>query len=118
MVVAERSINQHILVKHLTGRFDQKARQEFKDRVDLAVDQGYRFIILNLTEVTFIDSAALGWLVLTQRRFQRLGGKLSIIACQGFVRDILDLTEISEWIPVFAKEDEALSALQAESTTR
>ncbi len=111
MVVSERSINEHLIVEKFVGTFDQHARQDFKWRIDVAVTQGYRGVILNMTEVSFVDSAALGWLVLAQRRFQRIGGKLCIVAGQGFVRDILELTEISEWIEVFSSEEDAITAL-------
>lgn len=112
MVVSERSINSDTLIESFVGRFDQHARQEFKWRIEQAIEQGYRLVILNMVAVSFIDSAALGWLVLAQRRFQRIGGRLGIIAPLGFVRDVLELTEIGEWIPIFASEDEALNRLE------
>ena len=115
MVISETRVNEQIIVEKFVGTFDQHARQDFKWRIDVAVNDGLRFVILNMTEVSFIDSAALGWLVLSQRRFQRIGGKLSIVAAQGFVRDILELTEISEWIPVFLTEEEAISSVTAVS---
>lgn len=115
MVISERSVNRDIIIEHFAGRFDINAREDFKGRIDIAVANGYRFVILNLTEVTFIDSAALGWLVLAQRRFHRIGGTLNIVAKQGFVRDILELTEISEWIPIFPHEEAALAALNPSS---
>ena len=115
MVISERAINRDTIIEHFVGRFDMNAREDFKGRIDLAVANGFRFVILNLTEVTFIDSAALGWLVLAQRRFHRIGGKLSIVSKQGFVRDILELTEIAEWIPIFPSEDTAISAVSAAS---
>lgn len=115
MVISEKKVNDQVIIEKFVGCFDQNARQDFKWRIDMAVNDGLRFIILNMTEVSFIDSAALGWLVLSQRRFQRIHGKLSIVAQQGFVRDILDLTEISEWIPVFESEDEAVSFISTVS---
>ena len=115
MVVSERSLSEHTVVETFAGRFDQHARQDFKWRIDHAIMQGYRFVILNMVAVSFIDSAALGWLVLAQRRFQRIGGKLGIVAPLGFVRDVLELTEIAEWIPIFTNEAEALKSLE---TTR
>ena len=111
MVISERSINEVVIVKKFVGRFDQNARQDFKGRIDVSMNNGYRYVILNMTEVSFIDSEALGWLVLSQRRFQRIQGKLSIVAHQGFVRDILQLTEISEWIPIYPSEEEAITAV-------
>ena len=113
MVVSERSLSQHTLVETFVGRFDQHARQDFKWRIDHAISQGYRFVVLNMVAVSFIDSSALGWLVLAQRRFQRIGGKLGIIAPMGFVRDILELTEINAWIPIFQSEDEAWKAFES-----
>ena len=72
MVVSERSLSEHTVVETFVGRFDQHARQDFKWRIDHAITQGYRFVVLNMVAVSFIDSAALGWLVLAQRRFQRI----------------------------------------------
>jgi anti-anti-sigma factor len=113
MVVSERSLNEDTVVETFVGRFDQHARQDFKWRIDHAIQQGYRYVILNMVAVSFIDSAALGWLVLAQRRFQRIGGRLGIVAPVGFVRDILELTEISEWIPIFTSEEEALQSVES-----
>jgi len=108
MTISEQQVTTETMIEKLTGRFDQTARQEYKWRVDLAINAGYRFIIIDMTEVTFIDSAALGWLVLSQRRFRRIRGQLSIVVRDGFVRDILELTEISEWIPVFPTQEAAI----------
>mgnify|MGYP000002868832 FL=1 len=115
MVISEKRVNEQIIIEKFVGTFDQNARQDFKWRIDVAVNDGLRFVIINMTEVSFIDSAALGWLVLSQRRFQRIGGKMCIVAGQGFVRDILELTEISEWIPIFLKEEDAISSINTVS---
>ncbi len=113
MLVSERSFSEHTVVETFVGRFDQHARQDFKWRIDHAIAQGYRFVALNMASVSFIDSAALGWLVLAQRRFHRIGGKMAIVAPTGFVRDVLELTEIGEWIPIFNTEDEAIQTFES-----
>lgn len=110
MVIFEQQVNSEVIIEKMVGRFDQNARQEYKWRMDLAINAGYRHIILDVTDVTFIDSAALGWLVLSQRKFGRVRGKMSLIVRDGFVRDILNLTEIGEWIPVFRSQQEAVAA--------
>jgi len=111
MTISEEQVTNEAMIEKLEGRFDQSARQEYKWRVDLALNAGYRYIIIDMTDVSFIDSSALGWLVLSQRRFQRIRGQLSIVVRDGFVRDILELTEISEWIPVFLTRDDAIAAV-------
>ncbi len=109
MVISEQQVNSEVIIEKMVGRFDQNARQEYKWRMDLAINAGYRHIILDVTDVTFIDSVALGWLVLTQRKFNRVRGRMSLIVRDGFVRDILNLTEIGEWIPVFRSQEDALA---------
>jgi len=111
MTISEQQVTTETMIEKLEGRFDQTARQEYKWRVDLAINAGFRFIIIDMTDVTFIDSAALGWLVLSQRRFRRIRGQLSIVVRDGFVRDILELTEISEWIPVFSTPEAAIAGV-------
>ncbi len=110
MVISEQQVNSEVIIEKFDGRFDQNARQEYKWRMDLAINAGYRHIILDVTDVTFIDSAALGWLVITQRKFNRVRGRMSLIVRDGFVRDILNLTEIGEWIPVFHSQEDAVAA--------
>jgi len=110
MMISEQQVNSEVIIEKMEGRFDQNARQEYKWRMDLAINAGYRHIILDVTDVTFIDSTALGWLVLTQRKFNRVRGKMSLIVRDGFVRDILNLTEIGEWIPVFRSREEAIAS--------
>ena len=68
MVVSEHSLSEHTVVETFVGRFDQHARQDFKWRIDHAITQGYRFVLLNMVAVSFIDSAALGWLVLAPHK--------------------------------------------------
>ena len=109
MVISEHQVNSEVIIEKMVGRFDQNACQEYKWRMDLAINTGYRHIILDVTDVTFIDSAALGWLVATQRKFGRVRGKMSLVVPDGFVRDILNLTEICEWLPVFRNQEEAIA---------
>jgi anti-sigma B factor antagonist len=112
MVISEQQVNSDVIIEKMIGRFDQTACQEYKWRMDLAINAGYRHIILDFTDVTFIDSASLGWLVITQRKFGRVRGKMSLVVRDGFVRDILNLTEIGEWLPVFRSQEEAVADSQ------
>lgn len=61
MVISERKVNDEVVIEKLVGRFDQTARQAYKGSMDLAIQAGYRQIILDVTEVSFIDSTARGW---------------------------------------------------------
>ncbi len=112
MVISEQQVNSEVIIEKMVGRFDQNACQEYKWRMDLAINARYRHIILDVTDVTFIDSTALGGMVFTQRKFGRVRGKMSLVVRDGFVRDILNLTEIGDWLPVFRSQEEAVADSQ------
>ena len=40
MVISEHNVNAQLIVEKLSGRFDQNARQDFKKRIDIVVNDG------------------------------------------------------------------------------
>ncbi len=77
------------------------------------IDEGYRFLILNLDGVKFIDSTGLGMLIGLSKRLIERSGKLSLI-CNNFqIKKLLYITGLDEVFQVFPGESEALKALGA-----
>ena len=104
MGVSERSLSERTVVETFVGRFDQHARQDFKWRIDHAITQGYRFVVLNMVAVSFIDSAALGWLVLGATTLSADWRASWVSSHRWDLCGIsLELTEINEWIPIFTR---------------
>jgi anti-sigma B factor antagonist len=75
------------------------------------IAQGCRSVLLEMTQVTFLDSAALGELVAWQKRARQAGSVISIVPPQGRVRAIIELVHLDKIFPMFADEAEALAAL-------
>jgi anti-anti-sigma factor len=65
-------------------------------------------IVLNLSDITRLDSMGLGLLVRHATRLAKRGGALHLAGSPPFVTNLLDLTQISKIIPSFADEDEAI----------
>jgi len=68
------------------------------------------FIVLNLAEVTFLDSSGLGLLVRLLTRTRRVGGGLVLCAVPPRVREILKMTRLQTTLPSFATEADAIAA--------
>lgn len=73
----------------ITGRFDFNARHAFKQATDAALAGAARAILLDLRAAEYIDSAALGMLLLLRDHAQKAGKAVSLAARQGTVADIL-----------------------------
>ena len=67
-------------------------------------------LIVDLTDIAFIDSTGLGVLVAGQNRAGELGGKLSVVCAQERVLKLFRITGLDEVFAIYPTRDEALSA--------
>lgn len=100
-------------VVDLEGRFDFSARREFKETMERLHEQGQRQIILDLSAVSFIDSSALGMLVVAHQNMKLKQGQILLVNPQTYVRQILDLANVPKMIPVYNSVQDALSPQSA-----
>jgi anti-anti-sigma factor len=71
-------------------------------------------VLLDLWDVTFIDSIGLGVLLSARRRAQRGSGGFVVVAePSGAVRRVFDAAGISDALPVYATRDLARATLHA-----
>jgi len=67
-------------------------------------------ILLNLTEVTQMDSTGINELVHSYARAARRGGSLKLLNPTGYVREVLEITHLTECLPIYTDEAEALAS--------
>jgi anti-anti-sigma factor len=99
-------------VLEINGRFDFAARREFKEAMDRLQQAGCRHVILNIEQVSFVDSSALGLLVVAHQNLKLKEGRISLVNPQSYVRQILDLANVPRMIPVFATIQEACAGFE------
>ena len=88
------------------GEGDGQIRERIKD---LLAD-GQRKILLNLGDVTYIDSAGLGALISSYTTTNREGGQLRLV---NLTRRIQDLLAITKLITVFDTYDNEVEAIDS-----
>ena len=74
------------------------------------LSEGYKKILLNLSEMDYIDSNGLGELVQAFRESQRKGASLRLLKPQDRVAKTLRLTNLLPMFEVYESEDDALKA--------
>ncbi len=85
---------------HLDGRFDFGARKTFKEAVDRVAEEGSPFV-LDLEKVTFVDSSALGLLVICHQNLKNKKIPFYLVNPQTYVKQVLDLANIGKMIPTY-----------------
>ena len=89
----------------LTGEVDI-ARQAELDAIAAAATEA-RLAIVDLTEVTFVDSTVIDWLLRTKRVIEEKKGRLRVVAPEGLVTRLIAITELEDVIEVFPTQLEA-----------
>ena len=88
--------------------------QTVKD-MRLALEQvaaeSHRWVILDMSNVAYLDSAGLGTIVTGLNLFRKLGGDLALFGVQPRVSQLLDLTNISTILKIYPTEQEALHSI-------
>ncbi len=67
-------------------------------------------ILLELSELDFIESTGLGGIVAGYLRLRRNQGEVKVVAPMPAIKDLLDLTRLSQLFPVYKTIEEAMSA--------
>ena len=64
-------------------------------------------VLLNMDDVPYLDSSAIGWLIGMQKQFRAAGGMLVLHSVQTPVRNVLSLLKIERVVPIAADADAA-----------
>lgn len=83
-----------------------------RDAVHEAMDAGAENILINLGNVTTIDSSGIGELVSAFTTVTNRGGKLKLANLPPKVQDILQITQLVTVFDVFSDEEEALASFE------
>lgn len=92
----------------LHGRLDASARWDFKAILNQCCLSEHEHLVVNLGGLTFVDSAGLGFLILSYFRFAGMERRMSWVSPRGPVKILLDQLNIHDMIPIFEHEHEAL----------
>ena len=88
-------------VVRVAGELDMDSRAELEDCLQEVVDAGARQVVLDYTDVTFMDSSGLGLLVVWVKTLHARGGRLCLAAVQPPVQSLLALSAVDRVIDVY-----------------
>jgi anti-anti-sigma factor len=77
------------------------------------IARGARKLLLNLADLTQVDSSGLGIIVGTCASLRRQGGDLRVLRPKGLVLEVFKVVRLLEAIPSFEDEAHALASFQS-----
>jgi anti-sigma B factor antagonist len=110
--VQVRDADPDVAVLVVGGEVDFEVSPQLKARMMRAIKDGKRRLILDLTDVTFIDSTAIGVLAgVVEKLDESGGGALSVVCLHEKVIQIFEITGLDSVITVHRSREDALAAL-------
>ena len=106
--IAERQAGKDSHVVAVTGEIDLFTAPEFKQAVLSAIEAGAKRVVVDLIEVTFIDSSSLGVLIGAHRRLKARGGQLVVVCDRESILKTFRITGLDGVFTLAGSVDEAL----------
>ncbi len=97
-----------VTILTVEGQLIVANRQELKQLVSDALDQGERKFVLDFEKTAYIDSSGLGALVSINKKVREAGGELRLSALNEDLRSLFELTKLDT---LFVIADSATQAL-------
>jgi anti-anti-sigma factor len=94
------------------GAFDTPEVEAFQAHVDSAIDEQVFRVVINLGQMTFINSTALGALIRAQKRLNQYGGDLALAEPSSFAAGVFRTLGIDRKVRCFPSEEEAVEYLR------
>ena len=96
----------------VSGEIDIATAPSLRERLYALLADGKRQLVVDLDDVGFLDSTALGVLVGVLKRARSEGGDVRIVCTQPRVRKVFEITRLDSAFDLFDTVDEAVRGAQ------
>jgi anti-sigma B factor antagonist len=106
--VASRTVDGTTVVD-VTGEIDVYTAPALREKLTALVDDGHVDLVVNLTEVRFMDSTGLGLLVGVLKRVRGLDGRLQLVIDSERLLKVFRITALTQVFTIRETVDAALA---------
>jgi len=99
----------------LAGEFDLHTRPEFERRVLEALGRGATQIVVDLSDVSFIDSTTIGILMRTRKRLTPLRGRLLVVCADRNILRLFEITALDRMFEIYRTRAEAMEHVDGDA---
>jgi len=108
--IQERRVNE-VTVADLSGKITiGEGSVQLREKVRDLLDEGSKKILLNLRDVSYVDSSGIGELVSSYTTLNSHGGKLKLLNLTKKLQDLLMITKLLTVFETFDDETEAVNS--------
>ena len=106
-----RPIGEHAYLIALAGDFDLHSGPEFERRVLEALGRSATDLLIDLSEVSFIDSTTIGILMRTRKRLAPIGGRVLVVTSDRNILRLFEITALDRMFEIYSRRTDALEEI-------
>ncbi|HEC69835.1 MAG TPA: anti-sigma factor antagonist [Candidatus Omnitrophica bacterium] len=97
-----------VLIYALEGEVNINTSPELRKAFDKIIREGQKKVIVDFSEISYIDSSGLATLIEMYQRLKKNGGRLRLCAMGEKVRSVFEITKLVKLFEIFPNLTEAL----------
>ncbi len=95
---------------YLSGRFDSEGAEYFKEQIASLVNAQRPNLVVNMSQVEFVDSLGLAVLVSALKLCRRYKGVMKLVGIQSAPRMLFEVTHLNKAFQIYDDEDSAFAS--------
>ena len=98
-----------VLVVVLTGELDLNSAERYREAIDDAIVRtDAKYLVFDLSEVTFIDSSGLGMMLGRYKKIEQKGGRSAMCGICPRLSRMIEVSGLRKLMPVYGTKEEAI----------
>jgi len=93
-----------------TDRMTHDMLDEFRSNLLKMVDDGTKYLLLDMKQVIYLDSFGVGVIMEIHRRLRSLGGTLKLSGLQNRVAKMVSITNLDLVLEIFEDDEKAIES--------
>lgn len=111
----DMEVKRTVLIVRLQGELDHHTSDEIREQVSVAIEKfNIRHLVLNLKDLTFMDSSGLGVILGRYKQMKQFGGDLIVCSLTPSVERLFNMSGLFKIIRLEETEEIALQRLGVE----
>ena len=102
---------EEIKIFSLSGRLDSNTSPQLETRINEALENGSKQLIINFQDLDYISSAGLRVILKATKDLKRSDGKIMLCSMQDYVKEVFEIAGFDTFLPIVPSMDEAVEKI-------
>jgi anti-anti-sigma factor len=111
MNISDQKITKDLWLVNVSGRLDQQETAIFETYLNNLLNEGHIHLLINLSEVIYVNSGGLRCLVTVWRQAQEHGGDVALCSLNERITQLFAVVGFSKVFKIYPSQDSAIQDL-------